>query len=386
MMTNPFPTIQLDIKPGVIDLAWGQPDPALLPVGDMRRAADKALDRYGSDMLSYGADVGAGPLLAWLRERIEQKEGRDIAPDQIMITAGNSDALDQICTLFTQPVDVALVESPTYHLAVRILRDHHLDLVPIPLDRDGLQVDALKQTLADLKRRGRRARLLYTIPTFHNPSGTSLSDSRRRALIELAAAEDFIIVEDDVYRELAYDGSAPPSLWSQAPDGVVLRMGSFAKALAPGLRLGWLNGKGKLIEKIARSGLRDSGGGVNHYAAMTVAAFCEAGSFDTQVERLRGEYRSRRDALTGALEEYLPEAKWDKPRGGFFIWVNMPEGIDTTQLRSRADAHALGFIPGTRFCLDGRGGNSLRLAFSLYPPEKLQEGARRLRAAWRDMS
>lgn len=380
-MNTLFPLVQLAVKPGVIDLGWGQPDPRLLPVEEMQEAAARALRKYGAHALAYGADAGAGPLLAWLQQRIERTEQRTLAPDEIMITAGNSDALDQICTHFTQPGDTVLVEAPTYHLAVRILRDHHLNLVAVPTDAEGLCVDALRAILTELRAEGKPPRFLYTIPTFHNPTGVSLSEPRRRELVEVAAAEKLLLVEDDVYRELAYDQAAPPSLWSLAPTGVVLRMGSFAKALAPGLRVGWLTGASEHVQRLVRSGLRDSGGGVNHFAALTVAEFGEAGFFDAQVARLRRAYRERRDALAAALAELIPEAQFVKPGGGFFIYVTFANGADTTQLRVRAEERGVNFIPGPRFFLDGRGGNELRAAFSLYPPSELEEAVRRLRLA-----
>ena len=372
-----FPTVQLALKPGVYDLTWGQPDPKLLPVADMQRAAEIALKKYGADSLGYGADAGAGPLLAWLQERISQRE-RPVNHDQIAITAGNSDALDQISTHFTEPGDTVLVEAPTYHLAVRILRDHQLDIVPVPTDGEGLRVNLLQETLVELKRAGKHPKFLYTIPTFHNPTGTNLSEARRRGLVKVAAAEHLLIVEDDVYRELGYDAPAPPSLWSLAPDGVVLRMGSFAKSLAPGIRLGWITGKSEHVQRIVNSGLRDSGGGVNHFAAMTIAAFCEQGMFDTQVEKLRATYRARRDALSEALVSELPEASFIKPGGGFFIWMNLPNGADTQVLRARAQEYGVDFLHGGRFFLDGRTTNSLRVAFTLYQPEALQQAVKRL--------
>ncbi len=372
-------------RPGFIEFTWGQPDPNLLPVEAMRRATATAADRFGADALAYGAAAGAGPLLAWIGNRIQQKEGVALTLDEITGTAGNSDAVDQICTLFTKPGEVVLVESPTYHLAVRIMRDHALDLVAVPTDAHGLQIEALKVSLAQLKREGRPPRLLYTIPTFHNPSGVSLSAERRRALIEIAVEEGFVLVEDVVYRELAYDGPPPPSLFSQAPRGTVLRMGSFAKSLAPGLRLGWLNGSAEQVRRIVEGGLRDSGGGVNHYAAMAVSALCEAGEFDRQVARLNASYRARRDALLEALTEFLPPGcAWARPAGGFFIWVTLPDALDATDLLSRAEATKVTYIPGVKFCLDGRGRSSLRLAFSLYKPDELVEGARRLGAALRE--
>jgi DNA-binding transcriptional MocR family regulator len=383
-MNDLFPTTQLVRRPGIIELGWGHPDAALLPVAEMRGAAMAALDRAGAAALTYGADQGAGPLLAWLRERIARTEGRAPAPDEIVITGGVSDALDQLCTLYTRPSDVVLVESPTYHLAVRILRDHPLDLVPVPADEYGLQVDALAAMIAGLRRAGRQPRLLYTVPTFHNPTGVCLSQERRAALIALAAAEELLIVEDDVYRELAYDGPAPPSLWSLAPPGTVARMGSFAKALAPGLRLGWLTANAELAVRLATSGVRDSGGGPNQFAAMIVAAFCEAGLFEQHVARLRSAYRARRDALLAALTAHLPPGCGVLvPAGGYFVWVTLPEGIDAGALLPGAEAAGVSFLPGTRFHLDGGGARTLRLAFSLYGEDELVEGAGRLGAVLR---
>ena len=180
------PTLQIALTPGTIDLAWGHPATDRLPVAAMQRASVAALQRFGTDALTYGYPAGPGPLLEWLRQRIGKNEGRAPAPDEIMITGGNSLGLDQLLTLWTEPGDIMLVESPTYHLAVRIMRDHPLHLLPVPADGEGLQVDALAETLATLRREGKRARLLYTVPTFHNPTGVSLSAARRQALIALA--------------------------------------------------------------------------------------------------------------------------------------------------------------------------------------------------------
>jgi DNA-binding transcriptional MocR family regulator len=242
-------------------------------------------------------------------------------------------------------------------------------------------VNALQEQVADLKRAGRPPKLLYTIPTFHNPTGVNLSAGRRRGLLKIAAQERLLIVEDDVYRELAYDAPAPPSLWSLAPEGVVLRIGSFAKSLAPGIRLGWLTGKGEFVQRMAAGGLRDSGGGVNHFAAMMVAALCKTGLYDAQVENLRDAYRTRRDALMEKIHRELPEATFVEPGGGFFVWLTFENGMDTQVLRGRAPEHGVDFIHGARFFVEGGGTNALRVAFSLYAPKELQEAMRRLRRA-----
>jgi len=374
-----LPTIQLIRRPGIIELGWGHPNAALLPVDGMRQAAAQALDRWGADALNYGADQGAGPLLAWLSERIARTEGRAPHPDEIMITGGVSQALDQICTLCTQPGDIALVESPTYHLAIRILRDHPLELLSIPADEHGLRIDALAEIIAELRRTGRRPRLLYCVPTFHNPTGASLQAERRAALVALAAAEQMLIIEDDVYRELSYDGPPPPSLWSLAPPDTVARLASFAKSLAPGVRLGWLTAGPRIAGRLIGSGLLDSGGGVNHFTSLMVTAFCASAQYDQQIARLRTAYRTRRDTLLAGMAAHLPPScTWTTPGGGFFVWVRLPEGMDAAALLPRAEAAGVAYLPGALFHSGGGGANTLRLAFSLYDPDELIEAARRL--------
>jgi DNA-binding transcriptional MocR family regulator len=379
-----LPTIQLTQRPGIIDLGWGHPDSTLLPAAELRQAASAAIERWGAEALAYGADRGAGPLIEWLCERMAQTDARAPSYDEIVITGGVSHGLDQVCALNTRPGDVVLVESPTYHLAVRILRDHPLELLPVPADEHGLNVDALTGALTALRRAGRRARMLYTIPTYHNPTGSSMRADRRQALVDLAVAEKFLIVEDDVYRELAYDGPAPPSLWSIAPPGVVARLGSFAKSLAPGLRVGWLTADAAMTQRTIGSGVIDSGGGINHFTAMVVAQFCASGDFDRQVARFRTAYRDRRDALLAALAAHLPpDCAVTPPGGGFFVWLRLPAGLDADALLPHAEAAGVSYLPGAGFHLDGRGANTVRLAFSLYEPAELVEGARRLGAALR---
>jgi DNA-binding transcriptional MocR family regulator len=370
------------LRDGYREFNFGQPDPDLLPVGELRRAAAAALDTFGPDMLAYGAPEGAWPLLAWIQERVRQREGIALALDECVGTAGNSDAIDQVCTLFTQPGDVALVESPSYHLGLRILSDHRLDLRAVPVDAGGLRIDALEDALAGLAREGKQARLLYTIPTFHNPTGVNLAMDRRQAVVDLAARHGFLVLEDDVYRELVYEGVSPPSLFALAPRGTVMRMGSFAKSLAPGLRLGWINCSAAQARRFADGGLRDSGGAPNFSAAMMVAALCQSGDFDAHVAHLRNAYRERRDALATALARHLPRGcSFATPGGGYFIWVTLPDAV----LRS-ADAHCVSFLPGPRVCIDGRGRHCVRLAFSLMKPPALEDGARRLGAAIRDIA
>jgi DNA-binding transcriptional MocR family regulator len=374
-----LPVVQIVHRSGILDLGWGHPDPAILPIAALQRAATTVIERYGADALTYGAERGPGPLIEWICARLAHSDARAPDPTDVVITAGASQALDLLCTLCTTPGDTVLVESPTYHLAVRILRDHPLDLVAVPSDADGIDVDALEMLLARLARRGKRARMLYFVPTHHNPTGACVSLARRRALAAVAAEHGMLLVEDDVYRELSYDAPAPPSVWSIAPPGTVARIGSFSKSLAPGLRLGYLTADASLARRLICSGLLDSGGGLNPFVGLTVAEVCTSGGFDTTVAHLRTIYRERRNALAGGLRDCLPPGcHYIVPGGGFFQWVELPEGIDAGELLPHAEQAGVSYLPGSRFYLDAPRCNTLRLAFSLYQPHQLVEAARRL--------
>jgi len=372
-------------RPGIIDLGWGHPDPSLVPVDGVRAAAVGALERYGPDALAYGHAAGPAPFIDAVRERLGVVDARSPASGEVVATAGTSHALDQVATLLAAPGDVVLVESPTYHLAVRILRDHPLELVAVPFDGGGLRVEAVADMLARLRGAGRRVRLVYTVPTFHNPTGISLAPERRRALVDLAAAENLLVVEDDAYRELAYDGPSPPSLWSLGEPGSVLRLGSFAKSLAPGLRVGYMTGDAPTIDRFVGGGVLDSGGGISHFASLVVAEFVASGAYATQVERYRKAYRERRDAILEALAEHVPDdATWTSPAGGYFTWVTLPAGRDARALLAEAEARGMSFVPGSVFHLDREGGGrALRLSFSRSSPADLREAVRRLGHALR---
>jgi DNA-binding transcriptional MocR family regulator len=322
-----------------------------------------------------------------VRGRLAEIDVRAPGTYEVLVTAGNSWGIDQVATLLTRPGDAVLVESPTYHLAVRILRDHPLEVVPLPFDGQGLVVDAIPGVLAGLRGRGLRVPLLYTVPTFHNPTGISLAVRRRRALVELAAAEDLLVLEDDAYRELAFDAPlAPPSLWSEAAAdpataGRVIRLGSFAKSLAPGLRSGYLTAAHSIVARFAEGGLLDSGGGISHFASLVVAEFMACGAYAENVGRLRAAYRARRDALVDELRSAAPQASIVTPGGGFFAWLTLPEPLTARDLLGAAEEGGVSFVPGHVFDagrVDALAARSLRLAFSRYPPAALAEAARRL--------
>lgn len=385
-MQTRLPDVQYVLRPGVIELKWGHPDLALLPAQGLLQAARLVLEREALQALSYGAEQGPAGLIAHLCAWLERVEGVAPFPPQVMVTGGSSQALDMLCTLLTRPGEVALVESPTYHLALRVLRDHRLELAPVPADEDGLQIEALEATLVSLERRGQKARLLYLVPTFNNPSGVTLAIERRRELVALAQRWNVLVVEDDVYHALWYDSPPPPSLFSLAPAGPVVRLGSCSKLIAPGLRLGWLQAAPEIVQACVGCGLLDSGGGVNHLTAHIVAAFIELGLLDRQVEALRASYRQRRDVLLGALADHLPKAcSWAAPGGGFFVWLRLPPGADSAALLPAAEAGGVSYVPGPHFYAGGDGRPYARLNFTFVPMAELEEGARRLGAVLRGL-
>lgn len=378
-MENPLPDVQYVLRPGIIELRAGHPDLGLLPSKGLEEAARTVLEREASKALSYGFEQGPGCLIGQLRAWLERMEKSAPPPDQLMVTGGSSQALDMLCMLLTDPGDTALVQSPTYHLALRIMRDHQLELMPVPSDGDGLRVDALEDTLKALQQQGRKARLLYLVSTYANPTGATLSPERRKALVKLARRSHLLLVEDDVYHQLWYDAPPPPSLYHFDSAGTVVRLGSFSKILAPGLRLGWMSAAPRIVERFVKSGVLDSGGGVSHFAGHVVAAYMKREHLDLQVETLRTVYRERRDVLISALERHLPEeCLVTKPGGGFFVWLRLPAGMDSSALLPRAEAEGVSYIPGARFHASGDAGPYCRLNFTMLSPSELEEGARRL--------
>ena len=378
-----LPRTQNDMRPDVVELAFGEPDPSLLTTDLVTSAAARVVPTLGRGALAYGRRSGPHPLREAVAARITDREGLSVSAHDVYVTAGNSQALDLVLAVFTKPGDLVLVESPTYSLALRTIRDHPLRVAAVRHDGGGLDVDDLQAQLERSTGEGRGARLLYTIPTFHNPAGTCLQDARRRRLLELAREHGLLVVEDDVYRELAYDHDAPPSLWTMDPGAPVLRLGSLSKSLAPGLRVGWVNARADLIERLDAAGVLDSGGSMAQFSACVAALVIADGAYDRHVARLRAVYAARRDALVAALREHVPAGRFAVPGGGFFVWLEPPADVSATHLLPVAERHGLAFAPGSRFCTDG-GETHVRLAFSLYDEDRLAEGARRLGAALAD--
>ncbi len=364
------------ILPNVISLAVGHPDASTLPVDDLRAAADAVLRGPRVRLaLAYGEEQGAPALVEYLVNKLNREEELGLTHDNLMIVAGSTAAVDMLARLYAGHGNVVLVEAPSYHDALHIFRDQGCDLCPVPIDDDGLIVEALETQLVALRREGKHPRLLYTIPNFQNPAGVTLPTARREAILRLAREHGFLIVEDDVYRDLVFEGDVPPSFYALAKGQGVLRIGSFSKILAPGLRLGWLTAESAHIQRCVDCGVVQMGGGASPFAAHIVAEYCRAGRLEPHIPRLRQVYGARCDTALKALERHMPVGvTWTRPRGGFFVWLTLPEGMKVELLREAARARGVHFAPGASFFAGNGGERNLRLAFSFARPDEIERG------------
>jgi len=375
------------VAPGQISFIYGHPDPTLYPLADLRSLLAQVLDaEHGPFALGYGPEQGHRPLIDYLRQKFLHDEGLVVEQENLLLTLGSTYAVNLITCLYTRPDDVVFVEAPTYHDAIAVFRDYPLQLRQIPVDDEGLRVDALARALEDTLYKGQRPALLYTVPNFQNPSGVTLSEERRRRLLSLVRGYDMYIIEDDVYRDLCYEGDVPPSLYALAGGDPVLRVGSFSKILGPGLRLGWVMAAPRHIERLTRSGVMRMAGGANPLTAHLVAAYCQQGLLEPHIAELVAAYRARRDVMLAALEAHMPEGvRWTRPRGGFFVWVTLPEGLSAREVLARTWQQGVAFVPGDEFFATGGGTNHLRLAFSFVPPADIERGIQVLGEAIRSL-
>ncbi|WP_063765247.1 PLP-dependent aminotransferase family protein [Nonomuraea candida] len=367
--------VQQVAPPGMFDLGPGYLEPPLLPVDLLRRAYADALSEFGSAALSYGPDAGALPLRTLLADRL----GPPCTPDHLMVTAGTSHALHLIAAILFRRGDLALVEQVGYDLGHAILADSGLRLRAVPMDSAGMVPEELDRELGAAG--GSRA-LVYLNPTFHNPTGMLVPSARRRELLKVAGRHGAVIVEDDAYAELAMSrsGRTDPLAALSGYRGVI-RLGSFSKSLAPGLRLGWLAADPETVARIQAHGVFTSGGSPNHLASLAVTVLLVSGAYDQHVNWLRSCLRARRDALVDTLRANLGEEfTFDRPGGGFFLWLNAAGGHDEQALVTRARDAGVRVLPGSRF---GRTATpAIRLAFSFNSPRRLAAAAHRLAAAW----
>ena len=372
-MTDYIPTSQIYIPPGMIDLGAGDPDFALLPIDMLRRATEACFARNNPAFLQYGTEQGDGYFRMALGDFLSRGYGFPVDPDTLFVTNGISNALDMICAHFTRPGDTIFVEEPTYFLALRIFADHELRIIPIRTDENGLVIEDLEEKLARIQ-----PMFLYTVPTFQNPGGFTLSQGRRDKLVEQSQEHDFLIVADEVYHFLNYSDQQIKPFAAYTDLETVISLSSFSKILAPGLRLGWMQAHPNNIKRLTSSGLLDSGGGLNPFTSAIVRELIEVGDLEKNIAGLIVTYRSRLVVMDAALRRELPQAIFKTPQGGFFFWVRLP-GVDTIQLRDEARAFNVGFRQGSLFSSRGDMPDYIRLCYAFYDEENIEDGIQRLR-------
>ncbi|TAK57388.1 MAG: PLP-dependent aminotransferase family protein [Dehalococcoidia bacterium] len=345
-----------------IMLTGGIPDPDSLPIDELIACNERVLRREGTFALAYGGPQGYPGLAEWLAKRVNAREGLGLGPQNFVITCGAAGGLENLCATFLDPGDVAIVERPTFPGSLRTIKSCLPEVVGVDVDEHGLVPDQLEEAIARAEAAGKRPKLLYTIANFHNPAGATLSMERRERVVELCRAHGVLIIQDDAYGAISFGPEPHPTLFSLAGGSGAVLLGTFSKTLATGLRVGWVMGEQPVIDAVTRMRFDM---GVSPWTSRVIAEFCESGLFDEHVERVIEIYRRKRDAMLAALDERCAGfARWSAPEGGFFLWLELAEGIDPERLRYTANEEAVGIVGGSAFFEDGSGAERVRLCYS----------------------
>ncbi len=386
MTTNDLPQdLSPDFPQGTvqntISLLLGHPDPTMLLTTALHEAMLRAINSPQCvTALQYGPERGTSSLINFLIGKSKREQGLSLRPANVMVVAGSTHAVDMLARLFVEPGGVVLVEAPTYTDSIHIFRDYHRELCSVSIDEDGLIPAALEAQIAHLHAQGKTPSMLYTIPNFHNPTGYTLSTARRSEIIALSRRYGFLIVEDDVYRDLSFEGPVPASFYALTnggrDGGRVASIGSFSKTLAPGLRLGWLVSSEDIIQRCIDCGTTQMGGGANPFVAHIVAEYCQSGQWEPHIAQLQTLYKMRRDSALSALKRHMPaDVTWTHPAGGFFIWLTLPKGLFAQQIKQQALQAGVAVAAGEGFFVHPAAGeHNLRLAFSCALPDEIDGG------------
>jgi 2-aminoadipate transaminase len=364
-------------RPEVISLAGGLPDTSTFPPATFAAAASRVAANSCARALQYGPTDGLEEAKECIEE-VMAAEGMSVEHDEIVVTTGGQQVIDLVTKALIDPGDVVVCEAPTYPGAVPVFSSYEADVVQIEMDGDGMRVDLLGDALDRLERDGRRPKFIYTVPSFQNPAGVSLSLERRRRLVQIANERELLVLEDNPYGLLRYEGTPDPPLFALDGGVYVMYLGTFSKILSPGIRLGWVVAPPPVLEKI-NLGKQAADLCSSALAQFMVHAYFQESDWRAYVASLTEIYRMRRDTMLDSLAEFFPaEAEWTRPSGGLFVWVTLPDFIDTTDLLARALRDNVAFVPGTGAYLDGRGRSSMRLNFSGVGEDLIREGVRRI--------
>jgi len=363
-------------RPEVVSLAGGMPFVSALPRELVTGAIDRVMSQDGGAMaLQYGSGQGTPAI----REHIMQimaMEGIRGSADDVVVTTGSQQALDLVTRLFVNPGDVVLAESPSYVGALGVFKAYQADVAHVATDAEGLVPEALRETIAAVRSQGRTIKFLYTIPNFHNPAGVTLTWARRLEILEICRDAGILVLEDNPYGLLYFDQPAPQAMRSVDDEGVIY-LGSFSKTLAPGFRVGWALAPHAIREKLILAN-ESATLSPNSFGQFVITEYLDQADWRGQIESFRGLYRERRDAMLSALGEYLPSLSWTVPDGGFFVWVTLPDELDSKAMLPRAVKELVAYTPGTAFFADGGGRQNIRLSFCYPTSESIRTGVARL--------
>src|SRR3954469_23893920 len=364
-------------RPEVISLAGGLPDTGAFPKDTLNAVMARIARESAAEALQYGPTEGIAGAKDCIVE-VMAAEGIRADPEDMIVTAGGQQVIDLTARALIDPGDVIVAEAPTYPGAVPVFSSYQADVVQIEMDADGMRIDLLEDELARLDREGRRPKFIYTIPTFQNPAGVTMSLARRRRLVEIAHERELLVLEDSPYGLLRYEGVPQPTLRELDGGVYVMYLGTFSKILSPGIRLGWVLAPPPVLEKI-NLGKQAADLCSSTLSQLMVTAYFEQTHWRDYIDSVAETYRARRDTMLDALAEHFPaQAEWTRPSGGLFIWATLPDFIDTTDLLARALRENVAFVPGAAAYLDGRGHNAMRLNFSAVDEGDIREGVRRI--------
>lgn len=369
--------LKLSERPEVISFAGGLPDPNVFLLDEMRDVFDAVFAEKGQAALGYGPTKGIGALREWLAERMVTV-GRPTQADECLVTTGGIAALDLICKVLMNPGDTVIVGKPAYLAALHVIRSYEGRFSGVPIDEQGMSPDGLASALEELKRSSVRPKFIYLVPSFQNPKGVTMPESRRKRIVEIASVYGVPIVEDAAYRDLRFEGEAPPTLVSLDPENVIF-INTFSKIFNPGVRIGWVTAPSAVIDTLAlaKQGQDQCASTIGQYASLS---FASKGLIKRQIAGAVKTYRQKRDAMLSALTEHFPEkAHWTIPEGGFYTWVTFPEGVDTDRLLPEAiNAVSVAYGAGPAFFYDRGGREHMRLSYSYVSVREIEEGIKRL--------
>ncbi len=364
-------------RPEVVSLAGGMPFVSALPTELIATAFERVLRDEGPRALQYGSGQGIPALREQILE-VMALEGIRASVDDVVVTTGSQHALELVTKLFIDPGDVVLAEGPSYVTAMVVFNSFQADIRHVPMDDHGLIPGALRETITRLRADGKRIKFLYTIPSFSNPAGVTLSWERRLEILEICRRNEILVLEDNPYGLLYFDAPPPQAMRSVEADGVIY-LGTFSKTLAPGFRVGWALAPHAIREKLILAN-EAAVLSPSSFSQFMISEYLNTADWKAQIDTFRGIYRERRDAMLGSLAEYLPQLSWTVPGGGFYVWATLPSHIDSKAMLPRAVKELVAYTPGTAFYADGNGRNNIRLSFSYPRPEFIREGIRRLSA------